>query len=65
MTQRKDIEKDPSRDKTDKGKNAEQDKKHTVKTNPNPRANANVPEEDKNKQHDQGIGSEITDGEDA
>jgi hypothetical protein len=38
---------------------------HTLKQNPNPRANANIPEEDKKEQDSKsGVGTEITDGED-
>jgi hypothetical protein len=34
-----------------------------ININPNPRANENIPEEDRKKGNDEGIGSEITDGE--
>lgn len=58
------VNKDFQGDKMEKSPDETSDADHTLKQNPNPRANSNVPAEDKNKPAStQGAGTEITDGE--
>lgn len=42
----------------------ENEKDFSIKKNPNPRANENIPQKDREQpNNDEGVGSEITDGE--
>ena len=53
-----------STSESQQGKTSETDAQHTLKQNPNPAANENVPAEDKAKpESKEGAGTEITDGE--
>lgn len=60
---------DNNKDHTKKSENPDAPEKQNeqpLKQNPNPRANENIPEEKRKEEPDntEGVGSEITDGED-
>ena len=66
MNKIKKDKKDRDAKKIPQKKEAPPDKAETLKLNPNPYANGNVPDEKKKQRagNTEGVGSEITDGED-